>query len=324
VKNSVYALPHTPQAREDFEWLQAEVAALKGQATLFAADSVDTLSRAELVAAFRKPRAEEFEAIRRAAEKLMSQEPSAGGATRLRRRRLQHLSRRLRERWSQTTALDFFGAPGREQAASSLERLERHWQHLGARSEPPPEPDQPLAAGRFRRRTWITRPRPGVDRMASAWLIRNFIDPRARFRFAERPPAPSSSVPFDMFGVEFGHQGNACSFEVLARRFGISDPAVLWIGRIVHLLDLKEPADQLPESSAIGRLIEGLRLMHRGDQELLEHGMELFEALFRSYGGGGRSRLHGNVARRRANKTARNIGGGGGQSPTVSRATRKR
>ena len=295
VKNSVYVLPNSAQAREDFEWIQTEIGALGGQATLFAADSVDSVSREELAAAFRKARQADFEAIRRKADELLTQ-AGARAVSSPQRRRLQRHGRQLRERWNQIAALDFFGAPGREQAASALERLERRWEAPRARPDAPADPGQPLRPENFRGKTWITRPRPGVDRMASAWLIRRFIDPGARFRFAAQPPAGSSALPFDMFGGEFSHQGNRCTFETLALRFAISNPAVEWIGRIVHQLDFKKPVTELPEAAAIGRLVEGFQQMVRDDQELLERGIAVLEALYSSYASDRSLRAHSGAA----------------------------
>jgi hypothetical protein len=140
-----------------------------------------------------------------------------------------------------------------------------------------------LAAARYQRRSWVTRPRPGIDRMSSAWLIRRFIDPKARFTFAEKPPQGDAAVPFDMFGVEFGHAGAGCTFETLAARFGLEEPAVEAIAEIVHDLDLKETRFGRPEAVAMGRLVEGLRAGYADDHELLAHGIVMFEALYRSF-----------------------------------------
>ena len=281
VKNSVYVLPNSPQAHEDLEWIKAEIAAMKGQATVFAAEGVDSLSRDEIVAAFRSTRQQDFDAIRREAARLLA----AGRQSRAMRgplqRRLERAARLLRERWNGIAAIDFFGAPGRDEAAAAIDKLNQQW--AGAGAERKQQAGEPLEANRFRDRHWVTRPRPGIDRMASAWLIRRFIDPRAEFRFAERPDPASDSVPFDMFGVEFSHQGDHCTFETLAQRFGLSSPAVEWLGQIVHDLDLKDERYAVPEAAAVGRLVDGLRQIYQDDQALLERGMTMFEALYRSF-----------------------------------------
>ena len=136
----------------------------------------------------------------------------------------------------------------------------------------------------FHARTWVTRPRPGVDRMASAWLIQRFIDDQARFAFADEPPAATERrrVAFDMFGVEFGHHGGRCSFEVLCDRFGITDEGVRRLGRIVHDIDLKDEKYCPPEAPVVARMVEGLRATYADDSELLAHGIAMFAALYES------------------------------------------
>jgi hypothetical protein len=119
--------------------------------------------------------------------------------------------------------------------------------------------------------------------MASAWLIRRFIDREAKFRFADRPNLVPRAVPFDMFGVEFSHQGDNCTFETFAQRFDLANPTVDWLGQLVHNLDLKDDKFVVPEAAAIGLLVDGLQQMYDNDQELLERGITLFEALYRSY-----------------------------------------
>jgi hypothetical protein len=136
----------------------------------------------------------------------------------------------------------------------------------------------------FQGRLWITRPRPGVDRMASAWLIRRFVDRQARFGFAaDRESVPDHGVPFDMFGVEFSHQSEGCTFETLCSVFGIDAPALSRIATIVHDLDLKDGKCGATECSTVGAIIEGLQLAYRNDDALLEQGMTLFDSLYRSF-----------------------------------------
>jgi hypothetical protein len=138
-----------------------------------------------------------------------------------------------------------------------------------------------VRAADYRGKVWVTRPRPGVDRMSSAWLIRRFIDAKARFVFGP-PAAARGAIPFDTFDAEFGHHGKKCTFETFCERFGIADPAVRRIGRIVHDLDLKETKYDESETATIGHLVEGLRRAHRNDDELLRSGIEMFEALYQS------------------------------------------
>jgi len=120
--------------------------------------------------------------------------------------------------------------------------------------------------------------------MASAWLIRRFIDLQARFDFAaDRDAVPEDAIPFDMFGVDFSHQGEGCTFETLCTVFGIQEPAVGRVAAVVHDLDLKDGRFGTPEGATVGTLIEGLQLAHSDDEALLAQGMALFDALYRAF-----------------------------------------
>jgi hypothetical protein len=133
----------------------------------------------------------------------------------------------------------------------------------------------------YRDKVWVTRPQPGVDRMSSAWLIRRFVDSKARFVFG-LPTATPDAIPFDTFEAEFGHHGTSCTFETFCDRFAIADPAVRHIGRIVHDLDLKETKYNETETATIGRLVDGLRRARHDDDALLQSGIDMFEALYQS------------------------------------------
>jgi hypothetical protein len=283
VKQAVYVLPDTPGAREDFEWLKTEVKASGGDASVFAADHVDAWSDDALVEEFRQSRQEAYAELARDVEHALKR---AGGARRPRGTRAPVLRRLLdlfRERLTAIEAINFFGSAGRDRVVTLLEQLE------GRTSDPRTSrtsPDSPASGdvAAYHGRLWITRPRPGVDRMASAWLIRRFIDPRARFGFAaDREAVPDNAVPFDMFGVEFSHQGDGCTFETLCAVFGIREPAVARIAAIVHDLDLKDSRFGAPEAVTVGAVIEGLQLAHTDDDALLAHGTTLFDSLYRSF-----------------------------------------
>jgi hypothetical protein len=279
VKNSAYALPHTPQAREDFEWLREEITALRGGAAVFAADPGDERTAAELAGEFRAARSREYAALREEAAAVAARQGRRGGMA---RPRLQRAARMLRARWDELSAVDSLGSPGRQEAGQAIEKLEALLAPRSQATWQAPSGGTIMATGKFRKRTWVTRPRPGVDRMSSAWLIRRFIDPQARFQFAGAAPQTGSALPFDMYGVEFGHHGGECTFETLARRFRVRDRAVGRIAQIVHNLDLLDDKYDTPEAATLGQLIAGLRQSCPDDHQLLDRGMAMFEALYRS------------------------------------------
>lgn len=288
LKQAVYVLPDTAAAREDFEWLRTEVKTAGGDAAVFAANSLDLWTDDELIEAFRRSRQEEYAALaadletvlKRVAAFRQKAEVPHGGADATQAWGDGRLLATFKERLMTIERIDFFGAGGRDRVSTLLADLEAR--RSGA------HPSRAVTGlrdrRRYQRRTWVTRPRPGVDRMSSAWLIRRFIDPRAQFGFAaEREAVAEGAVPFDMFGGEFSHQGDGCTFETLCSVFGIGEPAVARIAAIVHDLDLKDARFGAPEAPAIGAVIDGLRLAHADDETLLAQGMTLFESLYLAF-----------------------------------------
>lgn len=291
VKHAVYLLPWSPQALEDFSWLRTEVESSGGQAAVFSASTVEAIGDAEIEQQFRTARAADFTQF---ATELKKAFPSAR-----RTRPDAKALRPWRERFEQLRHVDFFGAPNAADAEQHLQDLERRAQQPV--DTPAPAKTSTLSLVDFVGRTWITRPRPGVDRFASAWLIRRFIDPDARVVFGAHPSDAADAVPFDMYdGVGFGHEGARCTFEVLVHRFGISDPVVHRLAELVHDVDLKDDRFHAPDAATLERLVQGLRASIDDDQVLLAQGIALFEALYRSM-----APLKAGAPPRRARRTSR-------------------
>ena len=138
----------------------------------------------------------------------------------------------------------------------------------------------------YRARTWVTRTGIKVDRMASAWVIRRFIDPEARFKFvpAKGYEPEKGELRFDMFDAEFAHEGDLCTFEVLVQRFGLADPALRAIAEIVHDIDLKDAKYGREEAPGVGQLVAGIAAAHPDDEARLARGAALFDDLYASLG----------------------------------------
>jgi hypothetical protein len=283
IKQAVYALPDTPNAREDFEWLKTEVNGAGGDASVFAADNVDAWSDDGLVEEFRRSRQEAYTGLAGDIEKVLKRAASNRRPSGTRAPAIGRLLGVFRDRLAGIEHIDFFGSAGRDRVTTLLTRLE---QHASGRDVPAgvTKSPGPTDAARYQGRLWVTRPRPGVDRMASAWLIRRFIDPQARFGFAaDRDAAPEDGLLFDMFGVEFSHHGDACTFETLCDVFKVQEAAVARIGAIVHDLDLKDNRFGASEAATVGHVIDGLQFAHADDDTLLSQGMALFDSLYRSF-----------------------------------------
>jgi hypothetical protein len=275
LRNSLYVLPNTTETREDFDWIKTEIRSRGGQVSIFSAEAVDGYTDDELEASFRSARSADYKTLIHDIEILEKRLTSK--RQRLSRIALQRDIGKMRESFRALKATDFFGAAEAGDAQASVERLERLLQ-----PEPQTSPESTQLDRRFfRRRVWVTRPRPGIDRMASAWLIRRFIATDARFAFGS--VTTRDHIPFDMPDVEFGHHGSDCTYETLMRRFAVVDAAALRIGQLVHDLDLKESRYRVADAPTIGRLVEGLRQAATSDSALLEQGITMMEALYRSF-----------------------------------------
>jgi hypothetical protein len=274
VKQSIYVLPDSPESREDFEWLRVEIEGSGGEAVVFSANHLSAEAETALVDEFRRNRQTAYTEL---AAELQRVRPKSDG-----RRAQSHVRElvRFRERFQAIERIDFFGSAGRDRVASLLAALES--KHAGT-------PDQRAAGGgadvaQFNGRLWVTRPRPGVDRMSSAWLIRRFIDGTATFGFVtDAKNAPAAAVAFDMYGTGFGHEGDRCTFETLVAKFGIHDRAVTRLSEVVHNLDLKDGKFAAPEAVTLGAAIDGLQMSCADDHQLLDQGVILFEAMYRSF-----------------------------------------
>lgn len=284
VKQAVYVLPDSPAAREDFEWLKTEIESAGGEAAVFAASSIDTWSDDALIDAFRRSRQEAYTALAAEIDAILRKVDARRRRRAGRAPAVGRLLAVLRERFAAVERVDFFGAAGRDRVAALLTTLEeRLVASRRGRGGVAPEARGDVKGSEYRGRLWVTRPRPGVDRMSSAWLIRRFIDPKARFGFADdRHAVPAGAVPFDMFGVDLTHRADRCTFETLCDVFGIAEAAVGRLAAIVHDLDLKDGRFAAPETPAVGMMIDGLQLSYADDEALLEQGMVLFEALYQA------------------------------------------
>lgn len=274
LKQSVYVLPDSPEAREDFEWLRTEIEDSGGEASVFVADAIDAVAEAELIDAFQRSRQAAYAALATALQRAQRTLGSRRQGARSARR---DVLSKFRQRLASIEKTDHFGAPGRDRVLALLALAD-------AGSATPRPQVTATSKTEFHKRVWVTRPVPGVDRMASAWLIRRFIDPDAQFAFASDPKAaPPHSVTFDMFGGEFSHRGELCTFEHLCERFAIDDPAVRRLAAAVHDVDLKDDKFGAPDAPTLSAAVDGLQLSCADDHALLQQGIALFEALYRAF-----------------------------------------
>lgn len=272
IKNTVYALPRTDQALEDFEWVLREIVEAGGQGAICEAAFVGGLSDVEVEGLFREERAAEYGEIVREGQALL--EKAAGEDSRA---EVSNALGRLRKRHEDVRAIDYVGAPEASAAETVLRDIERRL----ARGESPANTKEQTIKEPPRGRTWVTRKGVYIDRIASAWLIRRFIDPKAKFKFvAGRGYKPAKNeLRFDMFEGEYTHEGERCTFEVLLERFQLRDPALSAIGEIVHDLDMKDENHRRPETAGIEQVIAGIAMAHKADDVRIERGCTVLDDL---------------------------------------------
>jgi hypothetical protein len=261
--NSGYFLPNTEENRERFEWLATSLRTEGGEASVLGVESIDNCSATQMKQRFSEARAQDYRQLLKVLRKLKSANQPA------------QLTR-FRQRFLDIVSIDFFGNPLREQVERTLNAL----QTFKTKSADPGT--SKVLPREYRNRTWVTRPRPGVDRVTSAWLIRKFIDTKAKFAFAPENKKPPKAVAFDMYAGGFGHRGEDCTFETLVKVFRVRDKKVLVMAEIVHDADLFDDKFGRKEGLGIDEVMKGWAQQGLSDQELLKRGMQLAEGLYKS------------------------------------------
>jgi hypothetical protein len=274
-RGGVYVLPARDECLEAFQWLAQEVEHAKGEALVMHVTRFDGLDDANLAALFRQSRARDYDALDALAERL---ERRIWGKAANRRARTDGRERlvKLRRLHAEIARVDFFDAPERDRLASRLDRIEETLVR-GAAAAPPVDR---IPTAEYRGRRWVTRPNAHVDRLACAWLIRRFIDPAAPIRYAEAPEP--DEVAFDTREGPFKHEGNLCTFEVMARTFGLADPGVRAIGEIVHEIDLGDGRFARAEAPGVDAILRGWTALSDAEREA--RGLELFDSLYAALG----------------------------------------
>jgi hypothetical protein len=265
IKTSTYLLPDEPAQYEQFQWLAKQIRDYGGDSTLVRAQEIEGLTREKVVAMFNEARAKDYAELRRSLQNFIARQKKIDAEEAA--AELERLTRQFRE----FRAIDFFDSPRGHDVAMLLRRAEG------------PRRARPLAVldkKQYQGKTWLTRPRPEIDRVGSAWLISKFIDRKPKFVFAPTADAVPDAIPFDMLDAEFSHHGNNCTFETFTKRFVISDKSLVKIGEMIHDADLDDARFQRVEAVGIDRVLKGWAKQGLSDQEILRRGFECFDALY--------------------------------------------
>ena len=278
LRDGVYVLPAGAAGGEVLAGMESEIRSSGG----FAMTLELRLKTAEQSADVRKlfDRSVEYGALVRKISAAKASLPRLGS------RRAQTATRRLQRAFDRLSAIDFFPGQAKLQAAGAISALGQSFQQAYSSGEPRPSRKRlrQVDGARYLKRVWATRKDPWVDRLASAWLIKRFIDRDAKFAWIDRPrDRPKKAIGFDFDGAEFTHVGNRVTFEVLAASFGLdSDPALAAIGAAVHFLDV----GGIPVADARGleTVLKGAREKARNDDALLAEAMRILDLFYSAYG----------------------------------------
>ncbi len=266
IKTSTYLLPDLPAQYEHFQWLAKQVRDYGGDGTLVRAREIEGLPNAKLIQLFDRARGKDYSELSNELRAFIARRKKVGAEAAA--NEIARFTRAFRA----IRAIDFFDSPHALDVAILLQRAEGNHGSVKARPR--------LDAKNFVGKTWLTRPRPEIDRVGSAWLIRNFIDPKAKFVFAAKVPATSKVIPYDMVEAEFSHEGDDCTFETLRKRFAIEDKAVRKIGEMIHDADLEDAKFQRSECIGIDRILKGWAKRGMPDADIVANGFRCFDGLY--------------------------------------------
>lgn len=290
IKNSVYILPFTKETYEDFQWLRQEIIAQKGEAAIFKVDSMEGINDQEIIGRFRKLRTKDYDEIISKALRLRRNleitKEKMISITQKENRESEF--KKLKTRLDSIISFDYFRAPNRHKAEKIITNCKELIENLKV-----PEGKTQLVKevrpikihnkNEFQDKTWITRKGLHIDRIASGWLIKRFIDKGAKFSFISENGITKNGIGFDVYNAEFTHRGEDCTFETFLKSFTLKDPILVEIGEIIHDIDLKDRKFDRPETEGINQIIIGLSRKLKDDKKLLKTGMEIFDALYQYY-----------------------------------------
>ena len=286
LKGSVYILPFNDEHYEFLQWLSSEIGERKGEAGFVKTEKIDTMNDDEIIALFDKQRADDYKHIEKTLDDLERRVSSVQkGGKAQNGKGMPGQFAKILKRYEEVQKVDFFISKEGRALSQRLRRAHTTVKTL-ARAEPGKEKSPAIAPRKledYHGNTWVTRKRPFIDRMASAWLIRRWIDKNAAFDFMDEKDMNSpkkGSVVFDAKGGEFTHVGDLCTFEVLLKSFALKDKALKKIAEIVHDLDMKDEKYKPAEARGLEDILTGIRKAAKDDADALERGMVVFEMLY--------------------------------------------
>lgn len=284
IKGAVYVLPMNEEHYEFFQWLVSEVSSMGGEAAFTRIDAVDSMEDREIVDLFDEHKNLEYREISKTLEDLEAKVNSVrkGSGSRDLKALLEQVNK-VSKSLEEALKTDFFSSKSGTLLRTRLNALNSTLKGLlGEAPEIKPAGVPSRKLEDYQGKIWVTRKKPFVDRMASAWLIKKFIDRKATFSFMDERRMEhqrKNMIFFDIRGGEFTHVGDMCTFEVLIKSFGLKDKALKEMAEIVHNLDVKDEKYKT-EAKGLEDILIGIRKTAKDDMDALERGMQLFEMLY--------------------------------------------
>lgn len=281
-RNSVYVLPYSKERLEDFQWLCTQIRDSKGEASVFVSEAKERKEDRVLKQLFVSARGKDYEELRERVKLVSDRSRSSLGGNPITAAQLKSTERdlvELEKAFSEIRRIDFFQSLNAPRLEKELTALRHSLAGAESQHETSPPIQRHSRLG-LQARTWTTRKHIHIDRLSSAWLIKRFIDKKAKFVFAPENRLPENAIPFDVFGVEFSHQGDCCTFETLLEAFQIRDKALTSLAELVHNIDLKDQKYNRPESDGLDMIVRALSDSSGDDHKTLVLGSQILDALY--------------------------------------------
>ncbi|MCF6150305.1 MAG: chromate resistance protein [Candidatus Kuenenia sp.] len=288
-KNTVYILPYSKEHEEMILWLCKNIKDSGGEASSFITESLDKEQDDEIIKTFQELCDREYcglietcESFIKKVERVESTQGLTESTVKGYRKKLLELTKM----YAEIKKVDFFQSPQRVLAEKKLQRLQEKLEILPEKSgKEKSKLSKVYHVKDYLNKKWVTREDVYIDRIASAWFIKKFIDAKAQFVFVKKNARvlPKNTIPFDMYGSEFTHHGEDCTLEAFLKAFQINDVALQHIAEIVHDIDLKDEKYGREEAEGIERVIDGMCLKLKNDNARLEKGLETFDSLYAFY-----------------------------------------
>lgn len=285
---SVYMLPFNDDNLEFFQWLTSEINLMSGEGSFVRVKNIETRKNSEIRMLFNKQRDKEYKLIEKEIDEIERRIQNIKKGTKNQdKRRLFVQLNKLNREFEDINKIDFFDAESGRAIGKKMKTIKTEISTIAGFETKKEKPAGivPKSINEFKGKIWVTRKKPFVDRMASAWLIRKFIDKDAAFDFKDEDDLEgldSRFITFDLQGGVFTHIGSMCTFEVLLNTFNLKSKALKKIAEIVHELDIKDGKYTVSEANGIEDILLGVKKTAKNDIEGLEKGMAVFDMLYAS------------------------------------------